>query len=624
MPKPKPWTIDEAAILLDGFLHCQKGQISRNQAVSEVSRRLRQLAINNGEQIDDIFRNTNGISFQMSSLESAYQGKTILKPATHLFTEVVELYRSNPAKYEKLLKEALAKSEFQRKPVPEQIKHRLNVLFAKIDSIYSEKNICQVRLTGATWIEGAERLRQTLQYSSFIELLSAYGYSIHENAFVRFLQDCDELHSALKGQYPQGAPFNKLGDLMRANPNLATQLKTISYASDYFYHMPYTKYLREKGILQARNNVTASSKPSVDAYAHPQDPSQKYQPIGKSFYIPLPEKHHASSNQAVIGRDRLIVVMPEHIPLDHAPAESDWAFLIQSPEIPCGMEFNSKKISQYSDVFTNLYPVFYPNRKVYEVQPCKRIGILFQHFSNQETPGWNKLQGLIFAGNCAYIFHLIQNHGTSVVQEELIEKEVLENAREWLGRFISPIEYSKLQDEFREQQCKAAEAERLRKEADERKRQEELQKQQRRAAETERLHKEAEERKRLEELREQQRKAAEAERLRKEAEERKRLEELREQQRKAAEAERLRKEAEERKYQEELREQQRREEAQQKYLEERRTRYSQLQKNRTELELIIAENKSWFGHKAKLRKEAQQKLASINQVLSNEFPDGQP
>ena len=64
------------------------------------------MAVNNGIEIDDIYRNINGISFQMLSMESAYLGKTVRKPATRLFDETVALYRENRPQYEKLLKEA--------------------------------------------------------------------------------------------------------------------------------------------------------------------------------------------------------------------------------------------------------------------------------------------------------------------------------------------------------------------------------------------------------------------------------------------------------------------------------------------------------------------------------------
>ena len=42
----------------------------------------------------------------MASMESAYQGHTIMKPATRLFTEMVFLYRNDAARYQQLLKEA--------------------------------------------------------------------------------------------------------------------------------------------------------------------------------------------------------------------------------------------------------------------------------------------------------------------------------------------------------------------------------------------------------------------------------------------------------------------------------------------------------------------------------------
>ena len=52
-------------------------------------------------------RNVNGISFQMASMESAYRGETIMKPATRLFKEIVDLYRNNRNEYEILLKKDL-------------------------------------------------------------------------------------------------------------------------------------------------------------------------------------------------------------------------------------------------------------------------------------------------------------------------------------------------------------------------------------------------------------------------------------------------------------------------------------------------------------------------------------
>lgn len=106
MPRQVPFTEYEAALLLDAYLKTLSGEKGRMESVRDCSMRLRQMALNAGSEIDDICRNVNGISFQMASMESAYQGHTIMKPATRLFTEIVLLYRNDVARYQQLLKEA--------------------------------------------------------------------------------------------------------------------------------------------------------------------------------------------------------------------------------------------------------------------------------------------------------------------------------------------------------------------------------------------------------------------------------------------------------------------------------------------------------------------------------------
>ena len=106
MPKQVPFTEYEAALLLDAYLKTLSGEKGRIESARDCSVQLRQMALNAGSEIDDIYRNVNGISFQMASMESAYQGHTIMKPATRLFTEIVLLYRNDAARYQQLLKEA--------------------------------------------------------------------------------------------------------------------------------------------------------------------------------------------------------------------------------------------------------------------------------------------------------------------------------------------------------------------------------------------------------------------------------------------------------------------------------------------------------------------------------------
>ncbi len=106
--RQRGWNSHEAAILLEGLLKILNDGASRRDVVRRVSCDLREMARQQGEDIDEIFRNENGISFQLQSMESAYEGYTISKPATRLFSSIVEMYRQNKPEYDKLLGEARA------------------------------------------------------------------------------------------------------------------------------------------------------------------------------------------------------------------------------------------------------------------------------------------------------------------------------------------------------------------------------------------------------------------------------------------------------------------------------------------------------------------------------------
>lgn len=111
MPVKIPWDKYEAAILLDAWLKVKEG-IPKMQMINLVSFQLRQKAVNQGIEIDNIFRNTNGISFQLMSMATAYEQKNMGKPAAKLFTEIAELYRNDYQSYKKILKEAMRLAEY--------------------------------------------------------------------------------------------------------------------------------------------------------------------------------------------------------------------------------------------------------------------------------------------------------------------------------------------------------------------------------------------------------------------------------------------------------------------------------------------------------------------------------
>lgn len=108
MAAQKRWNSYEAAILLNYYLRIVNKELTEKEAVAIVSQKLRRMAINQGMELDSIYRNEAGIHFQMYAMESAYQGFTGIKPASKLFKETVRLYREEPEQFDELLTEAEA------------------------------------------------------------------------------------------------------------------------------------------------------------------------------------------------------------------------------------------------------------------------------------------------------------------------------------------------------------------------------------------------------------------------------------------------------------------------------------------------------------------------------------
>ena len=104
-----PWDMSEAVILLDALIAAREGKISRKDAIESVSSELRIRAKRRGVEVDDIFRNINGITLQMSTMEYVLtNGEKGMKksPMPKLFQDVVAMYWNDRATYEKKLRAA--------------------------------------------------------------------------------------------------------------------------------------------------------------------------------------------------------------------------------------------------------------------------------------------------------------------------------------------------------------------------------------------------------------------------------------------------------------------------------------------------------------------------------------
>ena len=101
------WDKYEAAILLEAVLRIDANTESKNDAIERVSKQLRSMAKNRGLSIDDVYRNTNGISMQMAAMKAtAFELESKMRSHSKVFCEVVALYHTEKAEYDSILKQA--------------------------------------------------------------------------------------------------------------------------------------------------------------------------------------------------------------------------------------------------------------------------------------------------------------------------------------------------------------------------------------------------------------------------------------------------------------------------------------------------------------------------------------
>lgn len=99
-----PWDKQETALLIDAYLRVKNEELSQQEAIKEVSSLLRRRAILSGMEIDDVFRNINGITMQMKIISSLIDDRpSSLHSATKMFNDMVALYKSDPAAFYEIL-----------------------------------------------------------------------------------------------------------------------------------------------------------------------------------------------------------------------------------------------------------------------------------------------------------------------------------------------------------------------------------------------------------------------------------------------------------------------------------------------------------------------------------------
>lgn len=106
MSKLLGWDKFETALLIDACERVANG-FPKQKIVKELSAKLRLRAISRGQEIDELFRNENGIALQMTKMDYLLtDGKKGLPGASKFFVEMVALKQNAPAEFLLILKSA--------------------------------------------------------------------------------------------------------------------------------------------------------------------------------------------------------------------------------------------------------------------------------------------------------------------------------------------------------------------------------------------------------------------------------------------------------------------------------------------------------------------------------------
>lgn len=143
---------------------------------------------------------------------------------------------------------------------PEDIKRRIETLFAKLDGAYPDKIIIGLHKEHKKWGETVTQLYRILGYSSGNEFLKAYGYTVNPAGGQRTVNP-KAIIDELKQRYADGPVCKTLLELKDANLDIAPKFKSLSNQSNELFGMSFVKYLLQEGILVKETN---SSKEAFD------------------------------------------------------------------------------------------------------------------------------------------------------------------------------------------------------------------------------------------------------------------------------------------------------------------------------------------------------------------------
>lgn len=102
-----PWDKYEVSLLIEAFWRVKNQEEPRPLVLEELSKKLRQYALNNGVKIDEEYRNYNEMNLQLEAMDLLFIPKEgVLLHSALLFKTMVDLYNNEYEQFVKVLEEA--------------------------------------------------------------------------------------------------------------------------------------------------------------------------------------------------------------------------------------------------------------------------------------------------------------------------------------------------------------------------------------------------------------------------------------------------------------------------------------------------------------------------------------
>ena len=204
------WNIYEAAILLEAVLNVENGIEKRKDAIVRVSEILRKMALTQNINIDEKYRNVNGITFQFQSMEFSAFGRIspTNKIGSQIFDEVVKIKNESSDEYEQILKQAKLIADIEEDTSEKEVNYmdyrsafkkwlfnngkdesvidRIMKGFDKVSAYALDKKISVVDM----WV-----ISNIKQYKKFVHALQEYKFfRVLQKELYKFFQNNSKLY----------------------------------------------------------------------------------------------------------------------------------------------------------------------------------------------------------------------------------------------------------------------------------------------------------------------------------------------------------------------------------------------------------------------------------------------